>query len=135
MASTSASDNEKSPSTCHLVFDGACRLCVATKHRLEQAGVGHRGLDVRFVPYQSAEARRLLGHQYRPGRPDMAFLVEPSGNIRQGLDAFLPFVSRLPAGRLALWLLKMPLLKGVAESLYRIIARNRYRWFGEARSS
>lgn len=129
----SRSDNREQGGACLLVYDGGCRLCIAAKHKLEQAGVGQAGSDVRFVPYQSPEARQALGPAYRPGRPDMAFLIRPSGDIQQGLDAFLPLASSLPAGWILLGLLRMPFAKRAAEGIYRLIARHRYRWFGEAR--
>lgn len=125
---------EKTEGACLLVYDGECRLCVAAKRKLEKAGLGQAGSDVRFVPYQSHEARRILGDAYRPGRPDMAFLVGPSGDIQQGLDAFLPLAPRLPAGRLLVWLVRIPFGKRAAALIYRLIARYRYRLFGEARS-
>ena len=131
MAFNSRLDESPPRNTCLLIYDGECRLCVATKRKLEQAGMG-RG-QVRFIPYQSVDARQALGSLHRPGRPDMAYLVQPSGDIRQGLDAFLPLAAGLPAGRVLLWIIRIPFLKRVGELLYRLIARHRYRWFGEAR--
>jgi len=117
---------------CLLVYDSDCRLCVAVKHKLERTGVGQPGHEVRFIPYQSDEAKQVLGPSYRPGRPDMAFLVRPSGHVEQGLNAFLPLASSLPAGRVLLWSLRVPFVKRLAEGVYRCIARYRYRLFGEA---
>lgn len=127
--------DQNSGQTCLLIYDGKCRLCVSTKQKLEQAGVGQAGSDVRFLPYQSDEAKRALGQKYCLDRPDMAFLVQPSGEVHQGLDAFLPLVPSLPGGRLLLWCLRIPLAKRLAEWGYGMIARHRYRLFGEARSS
>ncbi|TKS60866.1 MAG: hypothetical protein EWM72_00988 [Nitrospira sp.] len=127
--------DQNSEQTCLLIYDGECRLCVSTKQKLEQAGVGQAGSDVRFLPYQSDEAKRALGQKYCLGRPDMAFLVRPSGEVHQGLDAFLPLVPSLPGGRLLLWCLRIPLAKRLAEWGYGMIARHRYRLFGAARSS
>jgi len=123
--------NEQGPGqTCLLIYDGECRLCVSTKQTLERAGVGQGRSDIRFLPYQTDEARRLLGERYRVGRPDMAFLVQPSGDVRRGLDAFLPLVPSLPGGRLLLWPLRIPLIKSLAAWGYELIARHRYRLFG-----
>jgi predicted DCC family thiol-disulfide oxidoreductase YuxK len=116
---------------CLLIYDGECRLCVATKEKLEQMKEPPQG--IRFVPYESEEAKRALGEQYDPGRPDLAFLVQTSGAIERGLDAFLPFVPALPGGAMLLALLKLPLVKRVAECGYRFVARHRYRLFGEIR--
>ena len=123
--------NQALEQVCLLIYDGQCRLCVATKQKLEQAGVRRDGQNVRFISYQSDEAKQALGSTYHPGRPDMAFLVKPTGVICQGLDAFLPLVPGLPGGRVLLWLLRAPLVKQLAEWGYQLIARHRYRLFGE----
>lgn len=121
-----------STQVCLLVYDEACRLCVSTKQKLEKLGVGQAESDVRFLAYQSEAVKRILGSNYRAGRPDMAFLIRPSGEVLQGLDAFLPLVSNLPGGKLLLWWLRFPSAKRLAEWGYRLVARHRYRWFGEA---
>lgn len=126
------SGNQNHGQGCLLIYDGECRLCVLTKLRLERAGVGQPGSDVRFAPYQSDEARRALGENYQQGRPDMAFLVESSGKVREGLEAFLPVASNLPGGSILLWCLRVPLARRLAGWGYRLLARHRYRLFGEA---
>ncbi|WP_447972982.1 thiol-disulfide oxidoreductase DCC family protein [Nitrospira sp. Kam-Ns4a] len=110
-----------------LIYDGECRFCLTAKQGLERLG-GDR--DVRFVPYQSEEAARRLGPEYRPGRPDVAFLVEADGRISRGLDAFLPLLAGLRGGRALQALLRLPGFRPLAYLLYRLIARYRYRWFG-----
>ena len=90
--------------------------------------------DVRFVPYQSEEAACHLGSDYRPGRPDVAFLVDQDGKISRGLDAFLPLVPGLPGGRVLVALIRMPLMRPLAYLAYRLVARYRYRWFGQVRT-
>lgn len=119
------------PSDRLLIYDGQCRLCVTAKETIEQRG---EGLDVRFVPYQSEEAARYLGAEYQPGRPDVAFLVDHDGEVQRGLDAFIPLLPGLRGGRFLLTLLHLPLGRTLGKILYRIIARYRYRWFGEIRS-
>jgi predicted DCC family thiol-disulfide oxidoreductase YuxK len=113
-----------------LIYDGHCRLCVTAKEGLERLGAGECREPIRFVPYQSEEAAKRLGVSYRPGRPDAAFLVEPDGTIRLGLDAFLPLVPGLPGGRWLLPLVRLPGMKPLARLAYRAVARYRYRWFG-----
>ena len=110
-----------------LIYDGECRLCVTAKEGIEQLGGDQ---NVRFVPYQSKEALAHLGKEHKPGRPDVAFLVEPDGRICRGLDAFLPLLPGLPGGRFLLSLLRIPVLRPFAYLLYRLIARYRYAWFG-----
>src|SRR5438128_10281787 len=116
-----------------LIYDGQCRLCVTAKEGLERLGPDPQQSDIRFVPYQSEEAARRLGSEYKPGRPDVAFLVERDGTISQGLDAFLPLLPGLPGGALLLVLWRVPFLRPLAYVLYRVIARYRYRWFGQVK--
>lgn len=115
-----------------LVYDGECRLCVSAKQKLEEWGVGRAESGVRFLAYQSEAAKRLLGPNYRSNRPDVAFLFRPSGEVCQGLEAFLPFFPDLPGGKLLLWWLRFPSARRLAEWGYRMVARHRYRWFGKA---
>lgn len=114
-----------------LIYDGQCRLCVTAKEGLERLERTRLDGNFRFVPYQSEEAARCLGSEYRPGRPDVAFLVEADGRVSRGLDAFLPMLPGLSGGRLLLAMMRIPLLKPLAYLAYRIVARYRYRWFGQ----
>lgn len=110
-----------------LIYDGQCRLCVTAKEGLERIDEGR---DVRFVPYQSEEAASRLGPDYKQGRPDVAFLVEGDGTISRGLDAFLPLVPGLRGGRVLYAILKVPLVRPLADLAYRFVARYRYKLFG-----
>lgn len=110
-----------------VIYDGECRMCVTAKQGLER--VGEAG-GTRFVPYQSAEAASRLGEAYRPGRPDVAFLVEADGTVRPGLDAFLPLLRGLPGGRALVAAMRFRLVRRLAEWAYRVVACHRYRWFG-----
>ena len=114
-----------------LIYDGQCRLCVTAKEGLERSEGSRPDGTVRFVPYQSEEAARCLGSEYRPGRPDVAFLVAADGRVSGGLDAFLPLLQGLRGGRILLALLRIPALKPLAYLAYRIVTRYRYRWFGQ----
>ncbi len=114
-----------------LIYDGQCRLCVTAKEGLERLEGARLDGKVRFVPYQSEEAARCLGSEYRPGRPDVAFLVDADGRVSRGLDAFLPMLPGLRGGRLLLAMMRIPVLKPLAYLAYRIVARYRYRWFGQ----
>ncbi|MGZ8405500.1 MAG: thiol-disulfide oxidoreductase DCC family protein [Nitrospira sp.] len=119
---------------CLLLYDGECRLCIFAKAQIDQLRVGRQsGTGVRFLTYQSDEAKLALGREYRPGRPETAFLIRPSGEVIKGLDAFLPLVPNFPGGKLLLWWLGFPSAKRLAEWGYRMIARHRYQWFGEAK--
>lgn len=125
-------DERATGKTCErvVIYDGECRMCVTAKEGLERMGEGDRA---RFIPYQSEEAVGRLGASYKPGRPDVAYLVEPNGTIRPGLDAFLPLLPGLPGGRLLLALMRIPLVRPLAEWAYGVVARHRYAWFGSVK--
>ena len=125
------SESRSSEQECLLIYDGHCRLCVAAKEGLERLGENRVSQPIRFVSYQSEEAARRLGGAYKPGRPDVAFLVAQNGTITRGLDAFLPLLPGLKGGRILLALMKVPLVRPLALLLYRLVARHRYRLFGQ----
>lgn len=128
-------ESRLSEQSCRLVYDAECRLCVSMKSTLERMKMGQAGVKIRFVAYRSEEAIKDLGHHYRSGRPRVAFLIRPSGEVLQGLEAFLPFVPNLPGGKLLLWALRLPFVMPLAEWGYQILAHRRYRWFGEVTSA
>lgn len=113
-----------------LIYDGNCRLCVAAKDGLDRAGLGAPDSGVRMIPYESREAMSALGERYRPGPPTMAYLINPAGEVSQGVDAFLPLITGLPGGGLIRWLLRWSPASALAERVYGVIARHRYRLFG-----
>ena len=116
---------------CLLVYDGQCRLCVTAKNGLERLGTHADVTPIRMVPYQSEEAKQVLGERYRPGRPNAAFLVRPNGEIARGLDAFLALLPGLKGGRVLSVLLSLPLVKPFGYLLYWFVARYRYSVFGK----
>ncbi|TKB61982.1 MAG: DUF393 domain-containing protein [Nitrospira sp.] len=91
-------------------------------------------MDIRFLTYSERRGQTGPRRVYRPGRPETVFLIQPSGEVLKGLDAFLPLVPNLPGGKLLLWWLGFPFSKRLAEWGYGMIARHRYQWFGKAKS-
>lgn len=118
------------PQPCLLVYDGQCRLCVTAKQGFERLGTQIDGQPVRMVSYQSDEAKQALGKVYRPGRPEVALLVRPNGEIANGLDAFLPLLPSLRGGRVLALFLRLPLVKPGSCLLYWLLSRYRYQIFG-----
>jgi predicted DCC family thiol-disulfide oxidoreductase YuxK len=129
MAMTDPS-HDRHPRPCLLIYDGQCRLCVTAKKGIEQLQSETAGSSLRMITYQSDEAKQALGTRYRPGRPDVAFLVDPDGRVAQGLDAFLPLLPGLKGGRFLAGLLAFPLGKPLGNLLYWFVARYRYHLFG-----
>jgi predicted DCC family thiol-disulfide oxidoreductase YuxK len=103
-------------------------MCVTAKGGLERLSEGRR---LRMIPYQSDEARQLLGLLHHGGRPEAAFLVTADGRIAGGLDAFLALLPGLRGGRLLAALFALPFVKPLGDWVYRLVARHRYKLFGE----
>lgn len=126
---TAMSGNGKSHNPCGtLIYDGACRVCVATTHSLRRLEWG----SIQFIPYDSKAAVGLLGCHYESGVPITAYFIDAQGTLHTGVEAFLPFLSRLPFGAVCLHLWQYSCVRYLASAAYRIFARNRYRWFGKA---
>jgi predicted DCC family thiol-disulfide oxidoreductase YuxK len=119
------------PQACLLIYDGQCRLCVTAKKGLERLETHTDTAPIRTAPYQSEEANQALGECYQPGRPNVAFLVRPNGEIAKGLDAFVALLPGLKGGRVFSVLLSFPLFKPFAHLLYWLVARYRYSVFGK----
>lgn len=126
-----ADPSVRASQACLLVYDGQCRLCVTAKKGLERLGTHADATPIRMVPYQSEEAKQALGERYRPGRPNVAFLVRPNGEIARGLDAFMALLPGLKGGRVLSALLSLPLVKPFGYLLYWFVARYRYFLFGK----
>ena len=126
-----ADPSDRASQACLLVYDGQCRLCVTAKKGLERLETCADATLIRMVPYQSEEAKQALGESYRPGRPNVAFLVHPNGEIARGLDAFLALLPGLKGGRVLSALLRLPLVKPFGYLLYWVVARYRSAIFGQ----
>lgn len=114
-----------------LVFDGVCVLCsgwVRFLLRHDHAG------RYAFAAMQGDRGRALLhAHGLDPDDPLSLLLVEydRSDGVRVSIDS--DAVRRVLAGMGGLWRLAhlIAILPGsLRDPLYRLLARNRYRWFG-----
>lgn len=108
-----------------MFFDGVCVLCngfVDTVLRADRAGV------LRFAPLQGETARRLLpAPPQDPGSWSLLYLDEHG--LHAESDAALAVLRRL-GGWWGLLALTRLVPRGLRDPLYRVIVRNRYRWFG-----
>ncbi len=130
-----ADSSDNALQACLLIYDGECRLCVTAKRGLEQLETQVDATPIRMIPYQSEEAKQALGEVYRPGRPDVAFLIRSDGEIASGLDAFLALLPGLKGGRILSGLFSIPLVKPIGYLLYWCVARCRYAVLGKVSQS
>ncbi|MFM2139290.1 MAG: hypothetical protein RJA57_1597 [Bacteroidota bacterium] len=110
-----------------ILFDGVCHLCDRwVRFVLER---DRKGL-FRFAPLQSTAAKDLLAsHGLSEQFPDTVILFE-NGKCHTRSTAALRILRRLRGGWSLLYgLIIIPPF--IRNSVYRWIARNRYRWFGK----
>jgi predicted DCC family thiol-disulfide oxidoreductase YuxK len=114
-----------------ILFDGVCNLCDASVRFVIDRDPDAR---FRFAPLQSPAAAALLARHGRtaPAAPQAVLLVE-AGRVWEGADAALRIARRLRGPwRLVGALAAVP--RPLREAAYRLVARNRFRWFGRRES-
>jgi predicted DCC family thiol-disulfide oxidoreductase YuxK len=109
-----------------VVYDGVCRLCsrwVAFLLKHDTTG------RIRFAAMQGVHGRALLQqHGLDPDDPTSFLWIENDRGYRNS-DAILRIVAGFGgAWRLIAAVRVMP--RPLRDAAYRVIARNRYRWFG-----
>jgi len=110
-----------------ILFDGVCNLCNRTVRFVLARDPRERFV---FAPLQSEKGRELLSRVGFPagGRPSIV-LVE-QGRFYVKSEAVLRILARLSGLWPILALLRV-VPRGLRDTLYEWIAKNRYRWFGQ----
>lgn len=110
-----------------VLFDGVCNLCNGTVQFIIDRDPEGR---FAFASLQSRIARELLAAHGRDAAadPETVLLIE-DGVVYDRSTAALRIARRLRgAARLTYPLAIVP--RGVRDAMYRVVASNRYRWFG-----
>ena len=109
-----------------VVFDGLCNLCSGGARWLER----HQSKPpFDLVPMQSDQGRALLTkHGYDPDDP-LTFLVLDGSQCLTESDAWIHLVAAAGGWRRLVKATRVT-PKAWRDSAYKLIARNRYRWFG-----
>ena len=120
------------PTTDHqgpvLYFDGVCNLC----NRTVQWVIKHdRKKIFRFAPLQSAAGIRL--QQETVIQASRSVLLAYNGLVYSKSTAALN-VMRLLGGLPALLYVFIIIPRFLRDGIYNIVARNRYKWFGQQAS-
>jgi predicted DCC family thiol-disulfide oxidoreductase YuxK len=114
------------PSARVIVFDGICHVCTGgvrflARHRIEP--------PFELIPMQSTEGKALLGQYGIDAQDPTTFLVLDRGLVLTQSDASIHIMAAMGGlWRLAVVARWIP--RGWRDWLYRLLARNRYRWFG-----
>ena len=112
-----------------IFFDGVCGMCngfVDLIIRVDKHGI------FRFAPLQGETAKRMLGQVPEDALEWSMFYLDEH-DIYDQSDASLEVYKRLGGAWRILSLIQfMP--RAIRNFLYRVIARNRYRWFGRRQS-
>ncbi len=109
-----------------LFFDGECVLCNRTVQWLLRH---ERHGELQFAALNSKTAKAHLQGTRFEAHTDSILLLEPDGQLFTASDAAFRTLPHLKAGWQALNVL-MVFPRFVREPVYRLIARNRKRWFG-----
>ena len=118
-------------STSPLVFfDGVCNLCNGTVQFILDRD---KGSAFRFAQLQSEAAAKVLnerGVTIDKEALDSVMLVE-GDKVYQRSDAALRIARRL-SFPWSLWYVFIIVPRFLRDAIYKLIARNRYRWFGKS---
>lgn len=109
-----------------VVFDGVCNLCNGTVDMLVRLD-RHRVL--RFASNQSAIGSELINARSASGAVDSIYFVERDRTSSES-SAVLAIAKHLPLPWKAL-VVGAVIPRPIRDWLYRVVAKNRYRWFGK----
>lgn len=114
-----------------ILFDGVCNLC----NSAVQFIIKHDKKDVfRFVPLQSDLGQKITKHiGVDSSKIDSMIVYEP--NIAYYYKAPAAFtIAKSIGGIYSVMNVFSILPKGISNSIYDYVARNRYKWFGKKES-
>jgi predicted DCC family thiol-disulfide oxidoreductase YuxK len=109
-----------------IVFDGYCHLCSAWARFVER----HPSRPpFKLIPMQSEEGKALLvAHQINPEDPT-TFLVLDGAQHFTASDAAIHVIAALGHLWHMIYLVRV-IPRRWRDGIYRVVARNRFRWFG-----
>lgn len=106
-----------------LIYDGDCRICTRTVNALRAWDRDH---VVDMVPSQNVQVRVRFPWISAEAYAEAMQLVGPQSQTWQGSAAIEQLLGVLPRGKWIAWIFQIPLVRGVADKLYRWVARNRH---------
>ena len=107
-----------------VVYDGTCTVCTRTVNRLRE---WDRDARFELVAYQSPGVRARFPEISEAEFERSVQLIGPDGRY-EGAAAVERILELVPRTRPASWLFRVPLVRPVAEAVYRWFARHRHRF-------
>lgn len=107
-----------------LVYDGMCRMCTRLSTILQKWDTRRQ---VEVVPSQATGVMARFPWIPATAYSEAIQLVGPGGATWQGAAAVEQLLGVLPRGGWIGWIFHIPFVRGLADWLYRWVARNRYR--------
>lgn len=113
-----------------LLFDGVCNLCSASVQFVLKYDTRGR---FQFASLQSKEGQELLKKHGLPIRAFQSFVLIRDGRCYSQSTAALQVARDLkfPINLLSIFLI---IPRPIRDFFYKVIAKNRYRWFGKKES-
>ena len=115
-----------------VLYDEQCPLCRRTAARLQSIRTSAR---IVAVPLQEANVSQLLPGAHLEDLLAELHVIDRDGRVYRGADAVLAVLEQ--ARGIGPWLAavrRLPGFRSLSAKVYRLIARNRYRWFGRSDS-
>jgi len=110
-----------------VLFDGVCNLCSGSVQFILKRDPEGR---FRFASLQSEAGRSLMTeHELDPDALSSVVVIEDGGAYQES-SAALRIARHLP-GAWKLLRVFVVIPRPIRDAVYRLIARNRYRWFGK----
>lgn len=111
-----------------LLYDANCNLCLGTVEKLRRI---RTKAELEMVPLQAASPEQLPPGAKREELLAELHLIDGTGRVYRGADAVFRILRTIPALAWLAPLYRVPGLRGLADAVYRLVARNRYRLFGK----
>ena len=109
-----------------VIYDGHCKVCGRMVRMLAR---WDRNNELEIIPSQAPGIReRFPWIPLRAYVESVQVIRASDGKTWQAAAALEELLKVLPKGRLVSWLFKIPLVRPLADLLYRWFARNRYRF-------
>jgi predicted DCC family thiol-disulfide oxidoreductase YuxK len=129
-ASTTPSTSTPPSPPAVLLYDGRCRLCVASRDRILR--LARPGAVVARDLHEPGALDAAHGRLTREQAMASIHLVEADGRLRRGLDAVARAIATRGGIARLVNVYYAPIVRQAADAAYRLVARHRYRIGGAA---